>query len=92
MNTSNHFFTTAQVCQNGHLRNSDTSTHAAKAVTYLSQLLATFTAEVSFFDDFPTMRAGRHIFIFHHHHAPQNLLIKYCWPLPVTLVVLLTLT
>lgn len=30
MNTSNHFFKTAQVCQNGHLRNSDTSTHAAK--------------------------------------------------------------
>lgn len=35
------------------------------AVTYLSQLLATFTAEVSFFDDFPTMRAGRLLFILH---------------------------
>lgn len=36
MNTSNHFFTTAQVCQNGHLRNSDTSTHAAKNENFCS--------------------------------------------------------
>ena len=36
MNTSNHFFKTAQVCQNGHLRNSDTSTHAAKNEIFCS--------------------------------------------------------
>lgn len=36
MNTSNHFFKIAQVCQNGHLRNSDTSTHAAKNEIFCS--------------------------------------------------------
>lgn len=36
MNTSNHFFKTTQVCQNGHLRNSDTSTHAAKNEIFCS--------------------------------------------------------
>lgn len=36
MNTSNNFFKTAQVCQNGHLRNSDTSTHAAKNEIFCS--------------------------------------------------------
>jgi len=36
MNTSNHFFKTAQVCENGHLRNSDTSTHSAKNEDFCS--------------------------------------------------------
>jgi len=38
-------------------------------VTYLRQLLATFIAEVTFFDDFPAMRAGRHFFA-HRHYLP----------------------
>lgn len=36
MNTSNHFFKAAQVCENGHLRNSDTSTHSAKNEDFCS--------------------------------------------------------
>lgn len=39
-------------------------------VTYLRQLLATFIAEVTFFDDFPAMRAGCHFFILHSPHPP----------------------
>lgn len=36
MNTSNHFYKTAQICKNGHLRNSDTSTHSAKNESFCS--------------------------------------------------------
>ena len=36
MNNSSHFFKTAQVCVNGHLRNTDTDTHAAKNEAFCS--------------------------------------------------------
>ena len=39
------------------------------AVAHIGQLLATFIAEVFFFDDLSAMRAGRHFFA-HRHYLP----------------------
>nr|DAL91896.1 MAG TPA: hypothetical protein [Caudoviricetes sp.]DAP23145.1 MAG TPA: hypothetical protein [Caudoviricetes sp.] len=40
------------------------------AVAHIGQLLATFIAEVPFFDDLSAMRAGCHFFILHSPHPP----------------------
>lgn len=37
MNNASHFYQAAQVCKNGHLRNTDVSTHAAKNEDFCSK-------------------------------------------------------